>query len=116
MRERFCRVCGGWHDVEAWPHNCMPAAPVARSDKIPTPMVISDTMEPTEHIDGRFYDSKKKFRQVTKDHGCIEVGNDPARLRQKELPKPDKKANREAIEHAKYLVENKIPVQSVRGK
>lgn len=40
------------------------------------PMVISDTMDLTEHVDGRFYDSKSQYRAVTKAHGCIEVGND----------------------------------------
>lgn len=36
-----------------------------------------DSMNPTKHpIDGKIYDSKSKFREVTRAHGCIEVGND----------------------------------------
>ena len=64
------------------------------------PMVISDTMDPTEHIDGRFYDSKTKFRAVTKAHGCVEIGNDPARLRKPAKPKADPVKRREAIQKA----------------
>lgn len=70
----------------------------------PTPMVIGDSMDPTEHIDGKFYDSKAKFRAVTKAHGCIEVGNDPARLRRKPKATPDKKAIKEAVGKAIHQV------------
>lgn len=76
-----------------------PTAPPKRG-AFPCPRVITDTMDPTEHIDGKFYDSKSKFREVTKAHGCIEVGNDPARLRPIQKPKPDIKARKEAVQKA----------------
>lgn len=39
--------------------------------------VISDEMDPTRHmVDGQYYTSKSKFRQVTKTNGCVEVGNE----------------------------------------
>lgn len=45
--------------------------------------IINDSMEPTWHpCDGQYYDSKRKFRAVTKAHGKTEVGNDPAFLRE----------------------------------
>jgi hypothetical protein len=47
----------------------------ARSE-LPLPSVISDSMEPIEHVDGRFYASKAAFRAVTKAHGLTEVGNE----------------------------------------
>jgi len=50
-------------------------SPVARSD-LPLPYVISDTMPPTEQVDGRFYESKAQFRAVGKSLGLIEVGNE----------------------------------------
>lgn len=65
-----------------------------------TPMVIGDTMDPTVHVDGQYYTSKSKFREVTKANGCIEVGNDPARLRPTPKPKPDRKAIKEAVQRA----------------
>ena len=65
-----------------------------------TPMVIGDTMDPTVHVDGKYYTSKSKFREVTKANGCIEVGNDPARLRPTPKPKPDRKAIKEAVQRA----------------
>ena len=38
---------------------------------------ISDIMQPMVHMcDGKLYDSKSKFRQTTKQHGCIEIGNE----------------------------------------
>lgn len=48
------------------------------------PFIISDTMPLVEQVDGRFYDSKSKFRAVGKSLGLIEVGN--------EKPKPKVRA------------------------
>lgn len=31
-RQRSCRFCGGWHRVDAWPHNCRPDAPRRNRD------------------------------------------------------------------------------------
>ena len=49
--------------------------PACRSE-LPVPYVISDTMDPVEQVDGRFYTSKSAFRAVGKAHGLIEVGNE----------------------------------------
>jgi hypothetical protein len=57
--------------------------PPAASD-LPRPFVISDTMEPTEQVDGRFYTSKRAFRAVGRALGLTEVGN--------EKPKPKVRA------------------------
>jgi hypothetical protein len=47
------------------------------------PHVISDTMDSTRHMaDGKFYDSKARFREATKAAGCIEVGNELKTLTQ----------------------------------
>jgi hypothetical protein len=45
-----------------------------RSD-LPAPHVITDTMPPTEQVDGRFYESKRAFRAVGRSLGLTEVGN-----------------------------------------
>lgn len=43
--------------------------------------VITDEMAATRHMaDGKQYTSKAKFRQATKSHGCIEVGNETSTL------------------------------------
>jgi len=39
-------------------------------------MLIGDSMEPAEHVDGNFYTSKSQYRKVTKANGLIEVGNE----------------------------------------
>lgn len=57
------------------------AKPAPKRSALGFPMVISDTMEPTEHVDGRFYTSKQAFRAVTKREGLIEIGTE-------KLPKP----------------------------
>ena len=45
--------------------------------------VIRDTIDETWHpSDGKYYTSKSKFRQVTKAHGGIEVGNEKQVTRQ----------------------------------
>ena len=43
---------------------------------LPLPYVISDTMDPVEQVDGKFYTSKSQFRAVGKSLGLIEVGNE----------------------------------------
>jgi hypothetical protein len=41
------------------------------------PSVIRDEMEPLRNMaDGRRYTSKAKFRQATRDAGCVEIGNE----------------------------------------
>jgi hypothetical protein len=66
--------------------------PPARSD-LPCPNVISDTMDPVEQVDGRFYTSKRQYRAVGRAHGLIEVGNETQYLRQKRST--DKRKTRE---------------------
>lgn len=63
--------------------------PVARSS-LPCPMLISDSMQAVEHVDGRYYESKSAYRAVTKAQGLIEVGNDPARFKRPAKPDRDK--------------------------
>lgn len=72
--------------------------PVTRSD-LPCPMLIGDSMPAAEHVDGKFYDSKSAYRAVTKARGLIEVGNDPARFRQKTRKTDDAGIDR-AVERA----------------
>jgi hypothetical protein len=47
----------------------------ARSD-LPCPHIVTDTMDPTEQIDGKFYTSKRAFRAVGRAAGLTEVGNE----------------------------------------
>jgi hypothetical protein len=51
------------------------AEPPKRGE-LPLPYVISDTMEPTEQVDGKFYTSKRQFRAVGRSHGLTEVGTE----------------------------------------
>lgn len=56
--------------------------PPKRSD-LPRPYVISDTMEPTEQVDGRFYTSKAAFRAVGRALGLEEIGTEKIPPRQR---------------------------------
>ncbi len=48
------------------------------------PFVISDTMEPTRHMaSGKYHTSKHKFRQDTKDAGCVELGSEVLKPRKR---------------------------------
>ncbi len=82
-------------------------SPAPKRSRLATPHVVSDTMPATQHVNGKFYESKSVFRAITKAEGCIEVGNDPARLRPKAPPKPDSRANREAIQRAEQMVRSR---------
>ena len=104
-RERLCRCCGGWHDIERWPHNCLPERPWAASD-LPAPMLINDSMEPTQSmVDGQFYTSKAALRATYKPSGnregksFVEVGNDSSVTSPKPFkkPKPDRKEIKAAV-------------------
>lgn len=77
-----------------------PPARPARSD-LPLPYVISDIMEPTEQVDGRFYTSKRQFRAVGRALGLIEVGNEkfPPKKRSTDLPET-RRARRASLKKA----------------
>ena len=65
------------------------------------PYVISDTMEPVEQVDGRFYTSKRAFRAVGRELGLVEVGNEklPPKQRSTES-RAEKDARRRALKIA----------------
>lgn len=68
--------------------------------------VISDTMADTWHpADGKHYDSKSKFRAVTKAHGCVEIGNEKFAPR-KPVPETPIERYREQVQRAIYECEN----------
>jgi hypothetical protein len=72
----------------------------ARSD-LPCPHVITDSMPPTEQVDGRFYESKRAFRAVGRQLGLTEVGNEKPKPKQRaSASRSGAKARREAIERA----------------
>jgi hypothetical protein len=71
---------------------------------------ISDHMDPLfHHAAMRRIDSKSEFRQETKNHGCVEVGNTP-NYGAKRLftPTLDKRQRREDIQKTVYHLKNGI--------
>lgn len=91
----------GWIKTDrGWRKRYGPPRDEIRPGNYPCPRIATDTMDLTEHVDGKFYDSKSAYRAVTKANGMVEVGNDPARFRKPEKPKTDPKARREAVERA----------------
>lgn len=104
-RERFCRVCKGWHDLDQpWPSECF-KEPVGQRSGIPTPFVVSDTMDPVQsQLDGKMYTSKSALRATYKAAGVIEVGNDAQRLKPKERKRSSKQEIRDSLKTAKEKV------------
>ena len=80
--------------------------PACRSD-LPLPHIISDTIDPTEQVDGRFYTSKRAFRAAGRALGLTEVGT--------ERPKPRKRvsATREAATARREAI--KTAVEKVKA-
>ena len=75
-------------------------SPPARSP-LPCPHIISDIMDATEQVDGRFYTSKSQFRSVGKALGLIEVGTEKFKPKQRTTTDRSlKKKRREAIQKA----------------
>jgi len=65
------------------------------------PMIIADSMAPVQSmLDGKLYDSKAALRATYRAAGVTEVGNDPAMLRPKPKPKPDRQAVKAAVGRA----------------
>lgn len=88
-RERFCKICRGWHDLDKpWPDNCLPERNWTRSD-LASPMLIRDGMDPVQsQLDGKMYESKSALRQTYKQAGVVEVGNDSSVIDPKPYRKP----------------------------
>jgi hypothetical protein len=104
MRERFIydRIQGCVVPADEYQR------PELQRSFLPSPMLVRDSMEPTQHpVDGKFYDSKSAFSGLTKSAGFVEVGNDPARLRQKPKPKPDRAAIKDAVHKAAAHVKSR---------
>jgi len=112
MTQRWCKVCGGWHDLDReWPHNCQPEPNWNRAD-FAAPMVARDALEqPLQSmVDGSWHDSKSSLRRTYVDNAegvrYVEIGNDPARFQRKAKPKPDSRAIRDTVRRAAWEVAN----------
>lgn len=75
---------------------------MTRGNEKVTMNFISDTMDSTRHMaDGKYYTSKKAFREATKRAGCIEIGNETKYLQKPRKPvKLDRRKRREDIKKA----------------
>lgn len=87
-RFALCKYCGDLHQFGKWPDNCKDN-PWPRSDH-PSPYVVSDSLP--GGVNGLFHhgvakrtDSKSHFRRLTKEAGCIEVGNEMTATRSREF-------------------------------
>ena len=73
----------------------------ARSEH-PRPYVISDTMDPVEQVDGKFYTSKREYRAVGRAHGLIEIGTEKLK------PKPKNAGSRAAAEARRAAIKTAV--------
>lgn len=88
-------------DPKANENGMVPAEQAAPQGTDPRFYVISDEMDATRHMGtGELFTSKAKFRQRTRDIGCVEVGNDPAALRPRKPVALDRGQRREDIRRA----------------
>lgn len=66
-------------------------APRVDSSSQSTAYVIPDSMDALWHpVTGEYIDSKSKFRRITKNSGCEELGNDRPAV-EKEIDTPGRK-------------------------
>lgn len=66
MKSKYVWHAGEWVDVTDW-----------RPPPRKTPYIIRDGMDAAVHpATGQVFDSKSRFREVTKAHGLVEVGTD----------------------------------------
>lgn len=71
--------------------------------------VISDEMPETRHMaNNKYYTSKAKFRQATRDNNCVEIGTETATLLKPRTPiKLDEGKRRDDIRKAIYDLRNR---------
>lgn len=102
LRYKFCPDCGDMHDVREWPDNHR------RPDEaLCAPSVISDNQPFIQSMaTGQWFDSKSELRKTYKPSGnpqgerYTEVGNDPALLRPRRKPKPDRMSVKASVHRA----------------
>lgn len=91
-RFRLCRHCGELHQLGRWPDNCRDNG-WPRSD-LAAPFVIRDDLGGINglyhHAALKRFDSKRAYSQATRDHGCIEVGNERLKQTHPDVAIPDK--------------------------
>lgn len=87
--QRFCKLCRGWHDLDApWPSNCAPERNWNRAD-LPAPLLIRDGLDDVWNpVDGRRYDSKSSYYAAVKAAGCEIAGSDSSISAAHEKPAP----------------------------
>jgi hypothetical protein len=65
------------------------------------PNVIRDEMDSLRNMaDGKMYSSKAKFRQATRDAGCVEIGNENPIVKPRPKLELDRRQRREDIRKA----------------
>lgn len=81
------------------------AAPVGVDPRF---YIMQDEMPATRHMaTGEYFTSKAKFRQRTRDTGCVEVGNDSSLTRPRRPATLDRGKRREDIQRAIYELRNR---------
>lgn len=109
MRERLCRCCGNWHEMDKWPSQCFTRRNTARSD-LGFPMIKVDACDPVQSMaDGNWYTSKALLRETYKATGnpqgveYIEVG-DQERDYYPEVKRATKEDLKETVEKAEAAI------------
>lgn len=68
--QRLCKVCGGWHMLDAWPHNCV--EPDWRPEqRLASPMVIGDVPEHSP-AQGVHITTRQEQRDYMARNGLVE--------------------------------------------
>ena len=91
MRQRHCRVCDGWHDVDhPWPDNCLPPRNLTRSE-LAMPQVARTALDDVWNpVNGQRYTNSRAFERDVKAKGCEIIGNDSSLLNYQQKPnEPD---------------------------
>ncbi len=97
-------------DYYLYEHLTKPDLRMMNGNKPVTLRFISDEMPATRHmVNGKYYTSKKKFRDETKARGCVEVGDQVNYLTKPRTidRKADKRQRIDDIKKAIYQLKNK---------
>lgn len=71
-RQRKCKVCGGWHRLSAWPHNCMSERPPRAKLAAPSIAPRFEEFVAGTHDDPVIINDRRDKRNYMERHDLVE--------------------------------------------
>lgn len=71
-KTRLCKMCGGWHRLDAWPHNCLPERPQRSHLAAPQLAPRFEEFMTGRTADAAYIGDRKAKREFMARHDLVE--------------------------------------------